>query len=248
MTDQSMQFPRFYVTASSPCPYLDGHEERKVFTELSGTNAHALNEALSRVGFRRSQSVVYRPACDHCNACISVRVVANAFLPSKSMRRTRNRNADLQMFEEPAKITDEQFQLLKTYLQDRHGDGGMASMDQQEFAEMVENSPIETMLVEYRLPPKADDPENTENRGQLVGVALTDILSDGLSMVYSFFNTDMARRSLGTFIILDHIQRAKRRGLRNVYLGYWIEKSPKMAYKCAFHPLEKLGAEGWKSM
>jgi arginine-tRNA-protein transferase len=248
VTDQSLQFPRFYVTAPSPCPYLEGREERKVFTELRGADASALNEALSRVGFRRSQSVAYRPACDRCSACVSVRVVASAFRPSRRMRKISSRNGDIRSEERPPVIRAEQYGLLRAYLETRHADGGMAGMSMQEYADMVENSPVHTMLVEYRLPPDDDAQTNDEKRGRLIAVALTDVLSDGLSMVYSFFDPEMARRSLGTYVILDHIARAHDRGLRNVYLGYWIANSPKMAYKTEFSPLERLGHDGWHLM
>lgn len=240
MTDQSLQFPRFYVTAPSPCPYLPGKEERKVFTELKGQDAESLNDALSRVGFRRSQSVAYRPACEGCAACISVRVVAAAFQPSKSMRRVEKRNADLVVLERTPVGKVEQFSLLRRYLRARHPDGGMAEMDFEEFSEMVENSPVNTSLVEYRTP--KDDPWAP---GKLVGCTLSDEMSDGLSMVYSFFDPDCPRPSLGTAMIIDHIRRANRRQLGYVYLGYWIRGSQKMAYKAQFKPLERLGPEGW---
>lgn len=238
MTDQSLQFPKFYVTAPSPCPYLPGREERKVFTELAGPDAPALNEALSRVGFRRSQSVAYRPACEGCNACISVRVPARAFAPRRRHRRLLNRNADIVAARRPAVATDEQFELLRRYLDHRHHEGGMADMDIHEYADMVENSPVETQLVEYRLP-KSDG-------GNLIAAALTDVMSDGLSMVYSFFDPDAAHRSPGIWMILEHIHHAAGTGLDYVYLGYWIAESPKMAYKAEFSPLERLGAEGWR--
>lgn len=242
MTDQSLQFPRFYVTAPSPCPYVEGREERKVFTELAGDDAEALNEALSRVGFRRSQSVAYRPACEGCAACISVRVVAPEFAPNRSMRRTLRRNSHLTGQVASPWITEEQFDLLKVYLESRHAAGGMADMDIYEFAEMVENSPVQTMVIEYREP--NGQPESTRP-GRLVGCALTDVMSDGLSMVYSFFDPALSRQSLGTYMILDHIDRVRSMGLRHVYLGYWIQGSAKMAYKAAFRPLERLGPEGW---
>lgn len=217
--------------------------ERKVFTHLNGMDAAALNEALSRVGFRRSQSVTYRPACDQCNACISVRVVADQFQMSRSMRRIVNRNRDLIATVCSTTITEEQYQLLNRYLMARHKSGGMADMTYTDYGEMVENSPVPTILVEYRLPQ-----EDSETAGRLVGVALTDVMSDGLSMVYSFYDPEDKRRSLGTHMILDHVQRTTSLNLRNLYLGYWIKSSPKMAYKRQFSPLERLSAEGWHLM
>lgn len=237
MTDQSLQFPQFFVTAPAPCPYLSGREERKVFTELTGPEAPALNEALSRVGFRRSQGVAYRPACEGCNACISVRVRARDFTPRRRHRRLLRRNADLVATRRQAVATDAQFALLRRYLDRRHRDGGMVDMDMQDYADMVENSPVETQVVEYRLPESVG--------GDLLAAALTDVMSDGLSMVYSFFDPAAAQRSLGIWMILEHIRHAAGVGLDHVYLGYWIAESPKMAYKAEFAPLERLGPEGW---
>jgi len=235
MTDQGLQFPKFYVTAPSPCPYLEGKTERKVFTELKGPDAAALNEALGRVGFRRSQSVVYRPACENCSQCVSVRVRAQDFNISRSQRKVIKNNSDLKAEIVPPQITDEQYDLLQSYLNDRHGDGTMADMTMGEFKEMVESSPVPTVLVEYR--------QTIDNK--LVALALTDELSDGLSMVYSCFDTAVSGRSLGTYIILDHIARASISNQPYVYLGYWVQDSRKMSYKCRFKPLEKLGPNGW---
>ncbi len=243
MTDQSYQFPRFYVTAPSPCPYLEGREERKVFTDLHGPDATELNETLGRVGFRRSQSVAYRPACEGCNACLSVRVIAHAFEPSRSMRRILNKNRDLIIEANDTTPTSEQYELLNKYLATRHMDGGMTDMDEFEFADMVASSPVNTSVVEYREPPKKG-----HGQGKLVAAALTDVMSDGLSMVYSFFDTDSERPSLGTTMIIDHIHRTAKAGLPYVYLGYYVKESPKMAYKAKFQPMEVLSENGWARM
>jgi len=240
VTDQSLQFPRFYVTAPTPCPYLPGRKERKVFTELRGAEADALNDALSRVGFRRSQSVAYRPACEGCAACISVRVLAKAFRPNRTMRRVLAKNRDIRISHTPPLGRMEQFALLRRYLASRHPAGGMADMDFEEYAEMVENTPVDTSLMEYRI--SSRDPDLP---GRLVGTSLTDRMADGLSMVYSFYDPAVDRPSLGTYMILDHIRRAREQGLDYVYLGYWIRGSRKMAYKAKFKPLERLGPEGW---
>lgn len=242
MSDQSFQFPRFFITAPAPCPYLENRQERKVFTALSGRDAAAMNEALAKVGFRRSQSVAYRPACEGCSACISIRVATAAFHPSRNMKRIMRANADLETAATDAIATDEQYELLQEYLKTRHADGGMAHMGAFEYSEMVESSPVPTSVVEYRLKPEA---AGARGLGRLLGVAITDAMSDGLSMVYSFFEPAERRRSLGTFIILDHIVRARKAGLPYVYLGYWVAGSPKMDYKRRFQPLEALGAKGW---
>ena len=242
MTDQSYQFPRFFVTAPSPCPYLEDREERKVFTDLAVPDAGELHEALSKVGFRRSQSVAYRPACENCNECKSVRVQAQEFTPSRSMRRIINQNLDLKVEATDAFATPEQYDLLREYLISRHSEGGMAEMDEFEYAEMVELSPVNTTVIEYREPPGEED---NLVPGKLIGAVLTDVMSDGLSMVYSFFDTNSSRPSLGTYLILDHIKRTRDAGLPFVYLGYWVEGSPKMAYKTRFKPYQILTSEGW---
>lgn len=246
MTDQAFRFPRFFVTAPAPCPYLPGRTERKVFAELKGADAADMNEALGRIGFRRSQNVVYRPSCDFCQACISLRVQAQQFKPSPSQRKLARRHADLEVHACEPWATDEQWQLLRRYLAARHPDGGMASMDGHDFADMVEQSPVDTVIVEYREPSVDGRP------GRLVGACLTDKQSDGLSMIYSFYETAQredgtpARDGLGSYIILDHIQRAGQAGLSNVYLGYWIEDCDRMSYKTRYKPAEILVGGQWK--
>jgi arginyl-tRNA--protein-N-Asp/Glu arginylyltransferase len=235
------RFPRFFVTSPAPCPYLPGKTERKVFTELSGQHAGDLNDALGRIGFRRSQAVAYRPSCVDCAACVSVRVVAGEFSPNCTQKRMMKRHADLEVTACKPWATDEQYALLRRYLRARHPDGGMVGMDESDFADMIEQSPVKTYVVEYREPARDGRP------GQLVGACLTDQQGDGLSMIYSFFEPDDSiRRGLGTYIILDHIVRAGRAGLPYVYLGYWVENSRRMAYKARFRPLERLGPHGWQ--
>jgi arginine-tRNA-protein transferase len=237
------RFPRFFVTSPTPCPYLPGRNERKVFTELNGDNASELNDALGRIGFRRSQNVAYRPSCQNCTACVSVRVVTQEFEPNGSQRKCLKRHSDLIVDARAPWATEEQFDLLTRYLSARHPSGGMADMSELDFAGMVEHSPVETCVVEYRETTPDGKP------GRLVGACLTDRQADGLSMIYSFFETDDAeRKGLGTFIILDHILRAGRAGLPYVYLGYWIEGSDRMAYKTRFRPIERLSANGWCRM
>ncbi len=235
------RFPRFFVTSPTPCPYLPGKMERKVFAELAGPDALELNDALGRIGFRRSQNVAYRPSCLTCSACISVRVVTQEFVPSASQKKTLRRNADLEVSACRPWATDEQFDLLSRYLASRHPEGGMADMDEHDYADMVEHSTVDSYVIEYR------EPSGEDGRpGRLVGACLTDRQGDGLSMIYSFFETgEGARPGLGTFIILDHIQRSARVGLPYVYLGYWVEGARRMEYKMRFQPLERLGPTGW---
>jgi arginine-tRNA-protein transferase len=244
VTQHPRDTPQFYLTAPSPCPYLAGREERKVFTHLVGERAADLNELLTHGGFRRSQSIAYRPACEACRACVSVRVVAEDFRATRGMRRTLDRNSDLIGEMRVPVPTSEQYAVFRAYLDARHRDGGMADMTVLDYAMMVEDSHVETRIIEYR----AHGPDTAitgRGAGPLLGVALTDLLGDGLSMVYSFFDPAVADRSLGTFMILDHISRARRLGLAYVYLGYWVKGSKKMDYKGRFLPQERLMADGW---
>jgi arginyl-tRNA--protein-N-Asp/Glu arginylyltransferase len=241
MTDQPRDTPQFFLTSPSPCPYLPGRQERKVFTHLVGKRAYQLNEILTQGGFRRSQSIAYRPACESCRACVSVRVLVNEFEVSRSFRRIMARNADLTARMIPAQPTAEQYGLFRSYLDTRHADGGMVDMSVLDYAAMVEDSHVETRLVEYRRP--ATGRAGSE---ELVGVVLTDVLSDGLSMVYSFYDPEAIDRSLGTFLILDHIAKTRAFGLPYLYLGYWVEGSRKMDYKARFTPQERLGMMAWE--
>lgn len=239
-----VRFPRFFVTSPAPCPYLPGKSERKVFTELKGPHADALNDALSRIGFRRSQTVAYRPSCLECSACVSVRVVTGEFKASSTQRRNLKRNSDLEATVCKAWSTGEQFELLQKYLGVRHPGGGMTSMDEIDFADMVEHTPVSSYIVEYREPS-----EDGVRPGRLVGACLTDQQGDGLSMIYSFYDPEHETRSgLGNYIILDHIRRAADMDLPYVYLGYWVNGSPRMQYKVRYRPLERLGRDGWVRM
>lgn len=237
----AFRFPRFFMTNAGPCPYLPGKTERKVFTELSGEHASELNDALGRIGFRRSQNVAYRPSCTDCNACVSVRIVAGEFRPNATQRRLIRRNDDLIVSACKPWSTSEQFALLQRYLAARHPTGGMTEMDEVDFADMVEQSPVDTYVIEYR-ERRADG-----RAGELVGACLTDRQGDGLSMIYSFFDPDRTDRGgLGSYIIVDHVLRAQKAGLPYVYLGYWVEGSERMGYKTRYHPIERLGRAGWE--
>ena len=212
-----------------------------MFTELSGNHSGDLNDALGRIGFRRSQAVAYRPSCLDCAACVSVRVVTGEFQPSATQRKMLRRHADLEVTACKPWATEEQYELLRRYLTSRHPDGGMVGMDESDFADMIEQSPVKTYVIEYR------EPSVDGRQGRLVGACLTDQQGDGLSMIYSFFEPNHPLRpGLGTYIILDHIVRAGRAGLPYVYLGYWVDNSQRMAYKARFRPIEKLGPHGWQ--
>ncbi len=235
MTSHARDAPQFYLTSPTPCAYLPNQYERKVFTHLVGKRAPELNDMLTNNGFRRSQTIAYRPACEACRACISVRVLVNEFQPTRNMRRVWDKNTDITSRMVQAKPNSEQYSLFRGYVDARHGDGGMADMTVLDYAMMVEDSHVNTRQVEYR-------------KGQnspLLAMCLTDVLSDGLSMVYSFFEPDEAARSLGTYMILDHIEQAKSLNLPYLYLGYWVQGSPKMDYKSRFLPQQRLMNEGW---
>ena len=236
-----IRFPRFFVTSPAPCPYLPGKSERKVFTELRGDSADELNEALGRIGFRRSQTVAYRPSCVDCRACVSVRVAAQEFKPSSSQKRALKDNRDLVATECRPWATAEQFELLLKYLSVRHPGGGMTQMEETDFADMVEHTPVSSYIVEYR------EPGIGAEQGRLVGACLTDYQGDGLSMIYSFYDPDHGDRAgLGNYIILDHIRRAAEQELPYVYLGYWVQGSDRMQYKVRYRPLERLSRGGWE--
>ena len=217
--------------------------ERKLFTALQGENAETLNNSLSKQGFRRSQNVLYRPSCADCSACFSARIRVADFKPSKSQRRVLKKNALLKRTAMSPWATEDQYALFRRYLEHRHADGGMADMDIFEFAAMVEETPIKSRVIEYSYPP-----EPNEQTRPLTAVSLTDVFDDGLSMVYSFFDPDLTNKSLGTFLILDHIEIARAAGLSYVYLGYWVPGSPKMAYKASFNALEVYKAGEWVTM
>lgn len=245
MTQHPTQSPQFFLTAPSPCPYVEGQFERKVFTHLVGDKASEMNDLLTQGGFRRSQNIAYRPACENCRACVSVRILAGEFEMTKNMRRVIQRNADLIGAMHDAEPSTEQYSLFRTYLDARHRKGGMSDMTVLDYAMMVEDTHVDTKIIEYRR--RGPDSFITgRGHGELIAVALTDKMADGLSMVYSYFNPEMDERSLGTFMILDHIARARAAGLPHVYLGYWVNGSRKMNYKVRFTPQEHLGPKGWE--
>ena len=231
---------RFFLTAPTPCPYLPGRDERKVFAHLPLTEGPQVNDALTQVGFRRSQNIAYRPACDGCDACVSVRLPVGDYVFSKSERRSVQRNGDLRRHIVEAEATLEQFELLRRYLGARHAEGGMAEMTWPDYVAMVEDTAVRTHIIEYRTEPKDRGP------GDLIACVLVDALVDGLSLVYSFYEPSLGRRSLGGFVILDHVEQARAAGIPYVYLGYWVRGSVKMDYKARFSPREVLKPGGWR--
>jgi arginine-tRNA-protein transferase len=235
--------PQFYVTAPQPCPYLEGRMERKLFTALQGEHAQKLNDTLSKQGFRRSQNVLYRPSCAECSACISARIRVADFKPSRTQKRVMRRNEALRRNPTSPWATEDQYTLFRRYLDTRHADGGMADMDIFEFAAMIEETPIRSRVIEYSRPPGPG-----EDGRPLAAVCLTDLLDDGLSMVYSFYDPDLMGASLGTYVVLDHIAIAREAGLPYVYLGYWVPGSRKMGYKAKFGALEIYKGGHWQDI
>ncbi len=229
-----LRLPSFYMTEPAPCPYIEGQQERKLFTHLMDDTADALHNELTHAGFRRSQGIAYRPACENCYACRSVRICVDAFKQSKNMRRILAANEGLSRQILPPEASREQFELLRKYLDGRHADGDMANLTSLDFISMVQDTMVDTQVLEYR-----------DLSGRLIACLLQDRLNDGLSLVYSFFDPDLGQRSLGSFIILDSIVRAKEAGLPYVYLGYLVSGSKKMAYKSRYKPMQELGANGW---
>jgi arginine-tRNA-protein transferase len=228
---------RFYRSMPSPCPYIPGQIERKLFTRLDGGGTAELNATLTRAGFRRSHDIVYRPVCPACQACVPVRICAEGFQPNRTQKRILKRNADLTLVERPAIASEEQYQLFSAYQRGRHADGDMARMSFLDFRAMIQDGSADSRVLELR-----------DSRNGLLGAMLVDTLSDGLSAVYSFFDPAAHRRSLGTYIVLAALGLLRRRQHPFLYLGYWIAKSRKMSYKSHFHSLQKLGPAGWVSV
>nr|WP_025840799.1 arginyltransferase [Asaia platycodi] len=227
----------FYTTEPSPCPYLPGLLERKVMTELVGIDADLLHDRLSRAGFRRSHGIVYAPVCHNCQSCIPIRLPVFEFAPDRTMRRIKRSLGDLTVVERPIVATIEQYELFRAYQEQRHIDGDMALMGLDDYQAMIETSPIETSVFEFRT-----------REGRLVCVSLVDMLSDGLSAVYTFYCVDDPQRSYGTASILWLIDETVRRGKPYLYLGYWVPGSAKMGYKARFRPAEILKAGQWQRL
>jgi len=225
----------FFTTTPLPCPYFPDRIERRVVTELLGQDADSLHDILTHAGFRRSHGIAYAPSCQDCNSCVSVRIPVDEFQPSKSQRRIINRNQGLHATPLMAKATEEQFILFSEYQSLRHSGGDMEKMNSDDYRALVEESNVNTQIVEFR-----DDDEN------LVSCCLIDVLSDGVSALYSYFDPQIdPRRSLGSYMILWLVNHAKELNLDYVYLGFWIEGCGKMSYKASFKPLEGFTETGW---
>ena len=227
----------FFATAPQPCPYIPGRLERRVVTELVGRDAIALHDKLSLAGFRRCHNVAYAPACPGCQACVPVRILVDAFRSTRGQRRVWKRNDGLVAYELPPDATLEQYAVFSEYQQSRHFGGDMSKMEYTDYRSLIEETPVDSSLVEFHLP----------NRG-LIAACLMDRVENGLSAVYSFFRPEFHRDSLGTYMILWMVERARQFGLAHVYLGYWVPDSTKMSYKASFQPLEMWTSDGWKPL
>lgn len=239
MFDGSIAPPLVFAhTLPMPCPYLPDRVERRLVADISSRRGRASHDALARAGFRRAQTLCYRPACPSCSACVPIRTRARDFAWTRSHRRALARNRDLAADWRPARATAEQFALFKRYQASRHGGGEMGAMDFVDFAEMIERTPIESRVVEFRRP----------GGGALAGAMLADMQDDGLSAVYSFFDDAEPGRGLGGYMVLRLVERARALGLDYVYLGYWIAETRKMSYKARFRPAEILTRDGWTEL
>ncbi len=238
MHHNSHQF-QFFMSTDGDCPYLSDQRERKLFTTLSDENAKFVQNALSHQGYRRSQNILYRPVCQNCAACLSARIKVSEFQPSRNQKRILNKNKDVVREVRMANATEEQFELFQRYVGSRHQDGGMSDMTIYDFAAMIDQTNVPTRVVEYRL-------MGEYGPDKLIAANLCDVLDDGLSMVYSFFDPECTARSLGSYMILDHIDLSRRSHLDYVYLGYWVKNSPNMGYKARYKPLEVYFNDQWR--
>jgi arginyl-tRNA--protein-N-Asp/Glu arginylyltransferase len=225
---------QFFAASPVACPYVPGRAERKLIVDLAGSGGALVYDDLSRAGFRRSHRFAYRPVCRGCASCVPVRIAIERFAHTRSTRRVRNTNQDLYAQFVGARATAEQFRLFTAYQGSRHCDSDMALMRYGDYRAMVEDTPVRTAIAEFR-----------DGRGVLVAATLIDLLDDGISAVYSFFDPHQPKRSLGIWSVLWLVEECRRRSHPFIYLGYWIAESPKMAYKERFPALERLGAGGW---
>ncbi len=223
-----------YLSVENDCEYLSGNKSRLIFVAQDFPMTSEIYSQLASKGFRRSGEMVYGPKCDHCSACVPVRIPVREFSPTRSQRRALTKNSDLSVSHQPMKFNGECFELYTRYLETRHRDGSMAGSTPDDFLQFLSSPWSSTKIIEFRLSNK------------LVCVAVVDYMDNSLSAVYSFFDPEYTDRSLGIFSILWQIQAAKELGLNWVYLGFWIQKCQKMAYKNLFRPIEAYNNGTWQ--
>jgi arginine-tRNA-protein transferase len=224
----------FFATPPHACSYLGGHQAITLFADPHMTMDTALYSALADLGFRRSGGHVYRPRCPNCQECLPVRIPVDAFQPDRSQRRTWARNQDLTVSVQPATFSEENYRLYRRYITSRHADGSMDIDDPEQYLSFLTSHWSDTHFVEFR------------EQGRLLAVAVIDILEQGLSAVYTFFDPNERSRGLGTLAVLWQVEEVRRRALPWVYLGYLIESSPKMVYKTRFRPLQTFIQGRWQ--
>lgn len=222
-----------FQSPPEPCSYLDEHVASNVYADPFNAPTMELYDALIQKGFRRSGDYLYRPHCKNCDKCISTRITADCFTPNRSQLRARKANSDLTIASEASRYTDEYFDLYQRYLGSRHKDAGMDNPERKDFERFLISKWCDTEFLTLRLD------------GKLLAVAVTDVISSGFSAVYTYFDPDFDKRSLGTTSILMQIEMAKQRDLNYIYLGYWIEESKKMNYKSFFKPQERFVNDAW---
>lgn len=225
---------RFYVNMPHPCGYFPDRSSIELVLDHENPPSHEVFSILTQLGFRRSGEAVYRPHCGTCHECIPIRVPVDHFKPNRSQRRAWNKNADIEVTAQPSQFNQEHFELFGRYINTRHNDGGMKGDDPLYYESLIKADWCNARLHEFR------------SNGQLLCLTLTDILDDGMSAVYTFYDPDLMDRSLGVYSILWHIHETRRTGGKYVYLGYWIAKSPKMNYKTQYQPFEFFDGQTWQ--
>ncbi len=233
MSIQSEQ-PKLYLSAPHPCPYIEPETASTVLLDPDHQVDNALFSILLKNGFRRSGDTIYRPHCRNCNACVSVRIPAREFRPNRAQLRTFNRNSDLHTTMVPASFKEEHFDLYCRYQRWRHTGDIMDHSDPQRYREFMVDSSIETVFIEFR------------DQGTLVALAVCDLPDDGLSAVYTFFDPDLKKRSLGTYAIMKQLEYVRDMQLDWLYLGYWIDGCRKMSYKTSFKPIFGFVKKEWQ--
>ncbi|MGH8398170.1 MAG: arginyltransferase [Gammaproteobacteria bacterium] len=234
MQDTAHNDVSLFLSPEHPCTYLPGQTARSIFLDPRTTFQNDMYSRLLQQGFRRSGPYLYRPGCEHCHACVPVRIPVRDFHPDRSQRRTWQRNHDLHVQLRPAEFVPEHFSLYQRYMAWKHPGGGMDQSSPADYASFLMGRRGITFLAEMHL------------HGNLHAVAVLDTLDDAVSAVYTFYTPELPRRGLGTFAILWEIGETRRRGLEWLYLGYWVAASRKMAYKNRFHPFEQLTSRGWE--